>query len=199
MENHARKTAKKLSKSFFLQEDVVSIAQSLLGKVLISHLDGQLTSGIIVETEAYAGVSDRASHAYNGRYTERTKTLYEEGGIAYVYLCYGMHLLFNVVTHKKGTPHAVLIRGLQPLDGIGIMLRRRKKKEVDATLCSGPGTLTKALGISLKHNSISLTGNQIWIEEGATVDQHEILVSCRIGVDYAKEDALLPWRFCLKK
>jgi DNA-3-methyladenine glycosylase len=187
----------KLTNSFYQQEDVIFLARSLLGKVLCSNIGSKLTSGRIVETEAYAGITDRASHAYGGRNTKRTQTLYEAGGIAYVYLCYGMHALFNVVTHKKGTPHAVLIRAIEPLQGAEIMLQRRGKKNIDPSLCSGPGTLTKALGISTKLNGTSLLGNTLWIEECEMPTTAEITASPRIGVDYAKEDALLPWRFCL--
>lgn len=192
-------STKKLKKSFYQQEDVVLLARSLLGKILFSNIDHELTAGRIVETEAYGGNTDRASHAFGGRYTERTKTLYKAGGISYVYLCYGMHALFNVVTHKKGTPHAVLIRALEPLKGTDVMLQRRGKKTIDSTLCSGPGTLTKALAISREHNEVSLLGKLLWIEEGELLNDEEIIASPRIGVDYAKEDALLPWRFCLQK
>lgn len=178
--------------SFYQSRDVVAIAQALLGKQLMTCINGQLTGGIIAETEAYAGVIDRASHAYNNRRTERTEVMYAAGGIAYVYLCYGIHHLLNVVTGDEGTPHAVLIRAIKPLVGLDIMLKRRKREP----LCSGPGTLTLALGIDLKQNGQPLTSSTLWIEEGIQVA--EILAGPRIGIDYAGPDALLPYRFILK-
>jgi DNA-3-methyladenine glycosylase len=205
MENHRRKSPSKkmkhpnpkLNANFYLQQDVVLIARQLLGKILVSPIDDQRVSGRIIETEAYGGVSDRASHAYGGRYTKRTQTLFEQGGIAYVYLCYGMHSLFNVVTNQKGTPHAVLIRAIKPLEGIEKMLQRRGKLKADASLCKGPATLTQALGITKDHNALSLLGDILWIEEGNIRKGEKIIATPRIGVDYAKEDALLPWRFSL--
>ena len=137
----------KLSASFFQCDDVAGVARALLGKALCTDIDGQLTKIIIMETEAYAGVTDKASHAYGDRRTKRTEPLYAEGGIAYVYLCYGIHHLFNVVTNKKGTPHAVLIRAGEPLHGVENMLARREKKKADKTFLGGPGSLAKALGL----------------------------------------------------
>jgi DNA-3-methyladenine glycosylase len=159
--------------------------------VLFSCIDGQKTAGVITETEAYLGIDDRACHAYGGRRTARTEIMYQAGGVAYIYLCYGIHHLFNVVTAEEGTPHAVLIRGLRPLHGIDLMKTRRRAKE---PLCSGPGTVTQALGITTLHNGIPLLGNLLWIEDpGMVFDQ--IATTPRIGVDYAKEDAFLPYRF----
>lgn len=191
---------KKLSKKFYQNSDVVQVAKDLLGKELFTNINGKLTSGIITETEAYNGIIDKASHAYGGRFTERTKTMYESGGICYVYLCYGIHHLFNVVTNKEGTPHAVLIRNIKPVKGIETILERRNKKKVDKTLNTGPGTLSQALGIKTKeHNGVSLLENKIWIEDNGTiVPENEIVVTSRIGIDYAEEDAKLPYRFLLK-
>ncbi len=154
---------------------------------------------MIVETEAYKGISDKASHAYNGRFTERTQIMYKEGGAAYIYLCYGIHHLFNVVTNVEGTPHAVLIRAIEPIEGIDTMLKRRKKKQLDYTLTSGPGSLSEALGIHYSHSGISLYENKIWIaDEGIKINRNNIIASPRVGVAYAKEDALLPYRFRIK-
>src|SRR5690625_831494 len=183
----------KLQKSFYLREDVVQLAKELLGSRLITHFDGKKTAGIIVETEAYAGAADKASHAYGGKRTGRTETMYAEGGIAYVYLCYGIHHLFNIVVAPEGLPHAILIRGIEPVAGISYMLKRCKKKKLSPKLTNGPGKLTRALGISTSQNGISLLDDSpIWIEEGEKrLADKEIITSPRIGVDYAGEDANL--------
>lgn len=191
--------AKRLPKSFYLSDDVVQISQELLGKKLVSHFDGKRTSGIIVETEAYAGPIDRASHAYNWRRTKRTEVMYQTGGVAYVYLCYGMYHLFNVVVSSKDLPHAILVRALEPAEGEAFMKQRYNHPKANNKLTNGPGKLTKSLGIETKHTGLSLVRNSpIWIEEGIKVLPAEIEISARIGVDYAKEDALLPWRFTIK-
>lgn len=187
----------KLSSDFFIDENVVDLAQQLLGKVLVTRIDGKITSGIISETEAYNGISDKASHAYGGRKTARTSTMYEKGGISYVYLCYGIHHLFNVVTGPKNNPQAILIRAIQPLEGKEEMMRRRKSKKLST---GGPGTLSQALGIGIQHNAISLRGPLIYIrDENIRVSPSSIAIGPRIGVDYAGEDALLPYRFLLTK
>ena len=158
-----------------------------------------MTSGIIVETEAYAGVNDKASHAYGGRRTKRTKTMYAPGGISYVYLCYGIHHLFNIVTNKENIPHAVLIRAIQPRDGIDIILQRRKKKKVDRSLMAGPGSLTRSLGITVKDSGTLLMDNLIWLEDqNIQIKNQDILASPRVGVQYAGKDANNPWRFRVK-
>ncbi len=189
----------KLPLSFYDREDVVLIARELLGKVLVTDFDGWYTSGIIVETEAYAGPHDKASHAYGNRRTARTEIMFSEGGTAYVYLCYGIHHLFNVVTHKKDVPHAVLIRGLEPLEGVDYMLARRNKEHLQPSLTAGPGALSAAMGIHTRHTGLPLLGKEIWIEDrGITVPEKDIVASTRVGVAYAKEDALLPYRFSIK-
>lgn len=186
----------KLSRDFYLQDDVVALARTLIGKVLFTYIDGRLTAGIITETEAYAGVVDKASHAYGGRRTNRTETMYAQGGTGYVYLCYGIHHLFNVVTNVEGTPHAVLIRGVKPLEGIDIIRERRKFPKNDKLLSAGPGTVSQALGILTKHDRTDLLGNTIWIEDhGIVVPNDKVKITPRIGVDYAGEDAKLPYRF----
>ncbi len=192
-------TGEKLEKEFYTREDVFKIAKELLGKYLFSNINGEIAGGIITETEAYNGVTDKASHAYNGRRTQRTETMYKEGGVSYVYFTYGMHYLFNVVTNKKDIPHAVLIRGIYPTHNVELMLKRRKKGKPGKNLTDGPAKLTMALGITKEQNGISLLGNTIWIEDaGLTIKDEDIEITPRIGVDYAGEDALLPYRFVLK-
>jgi len=197
---------KEIPQSFYRQPDVVKIARKLLGKTIYTETGGIVTGGIISETEAYAGVTDKASHAFGGRFTERTQIMYREGGCIYVYLCYGIHSLLNIVTNNEGTPHAVLIRGILPTVGINAMLERRGMKKLSLGFCIGPGKVSKALGIHYSHTGLSLSTSvtdhrdmKIWIEEPENVFQYsEIISSPRIGVDYAEEDALLPYRFELK-
>jgi len=188
----------KLKKNFYLRENVVLISKELLGKYLVTRINGKITAGIITETEAYAGVTDKASHAYNNRRTSRTEIMFAEGGAAYVYLCYGIHHLFNVVTNKKDIPHAVLIRSVKPVEGIPEILKRRHKNKIDKTTSAGPGTVAQALGIHTKHSGVSLLKDQIWIEDrGIIVKEKDIIAGPRIGVDYAGEDAKLPYRFVI--
>ena len=189
----------KLLREFYVRPSVVQIAKDLLGKYLLTRLEDTVTGGIIVETEAYAGPEDRASHAYNSRRTSRTEIMFHEGGVAYVYLCYGIHHLFNIVTNVEGIPHAILIRAIEPSDGIDQMLLRRNMKEVSPKLSGGPGTLTQALGIKTTQTQTDLTGEQIWLEDrGFLVPEDEIIAGPRVGVSYAGEDAENPWRFQLK-
>ena len=190
---------KKLPASFYMRDDVLSIARDLIGKVLVTRWDGILTAGRIVECEAYNGEIDRASHARGGRRTARTEIMYGRGGHAYVYLCYGIHHLFNVVTNEADTPHAILIRGLEPLKGIPAMLQRTGKKKPDRTLTRGPGNLSTALGIRTSHTGLSLQGSQLYIaDDGYQVAAALLKASPRIGVDYAGQDALLPYRFYIE-
>jgi len=144
----------KLPTSFYIREDVHQLSKELLGKVLVTKIEGMYTSVIITETEAYQAPEDKASHAYNNRRTPRTELFYYTGGIGYVYLCYGIHNVFNVVTNKENIPHAILIRSLKPIDGIEAMMVRRNKKKFDKTLTIGPGVLSQALGINKLHNKI---------------------------------------------
>lgn len=188
----------KLPLSFYQNDDVLFIAESLIGKTLHTFIDGKLTGGIIAETEAYAGIIDKASHAYGERRTQRTEVMYSEGGISYVYFSYGMHHLFNVVTAAKGIPHAVLIRGMIPVKGIDVQLKRRKIRQPLTVLTNGPAKVCQALGIDLKINGTSLLGNTIWIEgSNEKVKKEEIITGPRVGVGYAEEDAQLPYRFIL--
>ena len=186
----------KVSLDFYVREDVVQVSRELLGKILCTKLNGQVTKAIITETEAYAGVSDKASHAYGGRRTLRTETLYARGGTAYVYLCYGIHHLFNVVTNTTGTPHAVLIRAGSSFEGDELMHKRRNKGHGDKSLLKGPGSLSQALGITTELTGTSLTGDQIWIEDHEiVVADEEIVTGPRVGIDYAEEDTTRPYRF----
>jgi DNA-3-methyladenine glycosylase len=192
-------TLKKPGVDFFAGKNVIKIARELLGKIIVTHFDHKLTAARITETEAYNGVIDKASHAYNNRRTNRTEIMYAKGGVAYVYLCYGIHHLFNVVTNVKEIPHAVLIRAAEPVFGIDVMLRRTNKKKVDYRLTSGPGNVSKALGIFTHHTGIDLSSGEFFIAgDGMKISPKNIVTTPRIGVDYAAEDALLPYRFYLK-
>lgn len=189
----------KLPYSFYLNDDVNALATQLLGKQLFTNVNGLITGGTIVETEAYMGVVDKASHAYGGRLTERTKTMYLEGGVCYVYLCYGIHNLINVVTASLNTPHAVLIRGIEPTTGIETMLSRRNMPVLKPNLTAGPGALSKALGIDRTMNGKDLTGDEIWIEDSNILFSPDQIVAVpRVGVAYAADHALLPWRYYVK-
>lgn len=195
-----------IPRSFYLREDVVLIARELLGKVLLTKTPDGITSGVICETEAYNGVIDQASHAYGNRVTVRTEVMYRRGGTAYVYLCYGIHSLFNIVTSKKGIPHAVLIRGIKPLEGKEIMLLRTGKDKLNDRMGIGPGKVSKLLGLhfsdtgkDLCHRPAPSEPTGIWLEDrGIIPDPSSINVTARIGVEYAGKDALLPYRFFVK-
>lgn len=186
---------------FYTRTDVIQIARELLGKVLYTSINNELTAGIIIETEAYAGLTDKASHAWNNRRTARTEVMYQEGGLAYVYLCYGIHSLFNIVTSKTGDPQAVLIRAIEPWNGKDIMSKRKGKNLLEPKDGIGPGNITKLLGIRVNYSGLSLYKDlnmqqAIWIkDEGITVPDHEIKVGPRVGVSYADEDAFLPYRY----
>lgn len=191
----------KLGNEFYLRDDVVQIARDLVGKELCTQLNGQiLTSGLIVETEAYSGRNDKACHANDGRRTERTEVMYHRGGVAYVYLCYGIHHLFNVVTNAEGQADAVLIRAIEPLEGTDLILKRRNADSLEPPVAAGPGRLTRALGITTDHYGTDLQGNNIWIREHPTFKSNELGLeaSPRIGVDYAGEHAKRNWRFTIR-
>ena len=188
----------KLPESFYLRSDIVQVSRDLLGKVLTTNLDGCITKAIITETEAYEGETDKASHAYGGRRTKRTEPIYQTGGRAYIYLCYGIHHMFNVVSNVEGIPHAILVRAGRPHQGEAEMLRRRGKSKADKSLLAGPGSLGKALGIKTILTGTDLAGDKIWIEDqDISVDDAEIIVGPRVGIDYAEEDASRPYRFIL--
>jgi len=186
-----------LPATFYQHQDVVHIARALLGKVLVTQVDGLVTEAIIVETEAYRGADDRACHAYLRKRTARTETMFLPGGHAYVYLCYGIHHLFNVVTHVENEPDAVLIRAVQPKSGIETMLIRRKMSQLTVKLTQGPGCVSQAMGINKSLNASSLLGQDcIWIEDrGPVLETFSINTTTRVGVGYAGADAWLPWRF----
>lgn len=183
--------------SFFERENVNAIARELIGKILLTNWDQQPTSGRIVETEAYAGETDRASHAFKGR-TSRTAVMFDEPGRAYVYLCYGIHEMFNIVTGPVGTAHAVLIRALEPLTGIDTMLARTGKPALDHSLTRGPGNVGKAMGFHRTQTGTPLTEDIQILDDGYRPDPRQIGVSPRIGVAYAKEHALLPYRYYIR-
>lgn len=192
-------TAVKLPFSYYQNHDVLFLAKDLLGKVLYTQIDGQISAGIIVETEAYMGAIDKASHAYGGRRTNRTETLYSHGGISYVYLCYGIHYLFNIVTAAADEPHAVLIRAVEPFDGLDVIEKRRSLNASNSRISSGPGSAAKALGIDAAFNKKELEGDEIWVEDhGIRYTDEEIASVPRVGVDYAGDHALLPWRYFVK-
>ena len=186
----------RLPPSFYLRDDVITVARELLGKLLWTEFMGKRTAGIISETEAYAGTIDRASHAWNGRRTARNEMMYARGGTAYVYLCYGIHHLFNVVTNVEGVPHAVLVRAILPVEGIDLMRRRRNSR--GTLITGGPGTLSEALGIRTTHDGTDLLGGAIGIaDRGIDVPSRRIITGARIGVESSGVDALLPYRFRL--
>jgi DNA-3-methyladenine glycosylase len=188
----------KLPLSFYIKNDVLKIATDLLGKVLVTNWNDEYTSGRIVETEAYSGETDKASHASKGR-TARTEVMFNEGGRAYVYLCYGVHQMFNIVTNKEGIPDAVLIRAIEPIDGIDIMLKRTGKKKLDESLTRGPGNVGKAFGFHTSQCGLLLNSDELFIaDDGYKITQEMIGNSPRIGVDYAGKHAEWHYRFFVK-
>ncbi len=191
------RTADLLSPAFYNNPSVVDVSRKLLGKVLCSNIDGTFTSGIILETEAYCGRNDKACHANNGLRTNRTEVMYGDPGHAYIYLCYGIHHLFNVVTNVNGLADAVLIRAIYPLDGKQEIIKRRNIKN-ERNLTDGPGKLTQALGINTNLNGCSLFESPVWIEDrNLKVNPKRIEATPRIGVDYAGDDAKKLWRFVI--
>ncbi len=190
---------KKLPLSFYNRTDAVSIARELLGKILVTNFDGFITSGRIMEAEAYVALIDKASHSYGGRRTSRNEHMYAAPATAYVYICYGMHQMFNIVTNEKEIPDAVLIRAIEPLEGIDIMLKRTGKSKPDHTLTRGPGNVGKALGIFKQHSGLHLLDDKLFIaDDGLVLHENEIGSSARIGVASAGADGLLPYRFYVR-
>jgi DNA-3-methyladenine glycosylase len=188
----------KIGKDYFIRNNTLWLARDLIGKYLLCNPhDEGICGGIITETEVYMGPEDRASHAWGNRRTRRTEVMFHEGGLSYVYLCYGIHHLFNIVTGEAEIPHAILIRAVKPAVGAEIMERRLNKRV--PLLFNGPGVLTRAMGIKTTHSGLPLDGNQIWLENrGIEIPEDLVISGPRIGVDYAGEDALLPWRFFIK-
>ena len=190
---------KKVPLSFYQRKDVVKIAKELLGKIVVTNFNGQITSGRIVETEAYLGITDKASHAFAGKRTARNEHMYSSAGTAYIYICYGMHQMLNVVTNDKEIPDAVLIRAIEPIEGIEIMAQRTGKKESDKTLTRGPGNVGKALGIFKHHSGLYLLDEEIFLlDDHKKIPEEDIGISKRIGVESAGADALLPYRFYVR-
>ncbi len=186
----------KIALSYYQQTDVVALARDLIGKYLFTVVDGQLAGGIITETEAYKGVGDRACHGFGGRRTHRNEMMYHQGGVSYVYFCYGMHHMFNIVTNLEDEPEAVLIRAICPTHGEELMLKRLGKNKMSPALTNGPGKLTKALGITMRMNGKSLDSSEIWLEDRRLqIPDSLVDITPRIGVDYAGPDASLPYRF----
>lgn len=189
----------KLGLDFYQREDVVLIAEQLLGKVLYTRVNGELSGGIIVETEAYKGPEDRGSHAYNGRRTLRNETMYAAGGVVYMYICYGIHDMLNIVTGEEHSSHAVLIRALEPIEGLGFMQERRGFCGDDRRLCKGPGALAKAMGLGKVHNGTSLIGEEIWIEDtGIVLSPESVVAAKRVGLNIEEPYLSIPWRFYIK-
>jgi DNA-3-methyladenine glycosylase len=193
-------TDRKLPREFYTRPNVLTVARELLGRLLVVPApDGTRVSGIIVETEAYRGPADRACHAHGGRRTNRTQTMYEVGGTAYVYFVYGMYHQFNVVTNVEDVPHAVLVRAVEPVEGIELM-RERRHRRADESLTSGPGKLCLALGIDRVLDRADLLGERVWVEEGrGPAPRSAIAVGPRIGIDYAGKWADKPWRFWVRR
>ncbi len=189
----------KLEDDFYLNKNVLQVAKHLIGKIIVCNIDGNTCSARIVETEAYVGLTDKASHSYAGKRTQRNEVMYAKGGVVYMYICYGLHQMFNVVTNEKDVPDAVLIRAAEPVAGIEKMMQRTGKKQNDFSITRGPGNLCKAMGISKIHSGIQLSGNEIYIlDDGFVLNKNEIASSKRIGIDGAGVDALLSYRFFVK-
>lgn len=188
----------KLPREFYTRPNVLKVARDLLGKLLVVPAsDGTRVSGIIVEAEAYRGPQDRASHAYGGRRTQRTETMYQTGGAAYIFFVYGMYNQFNVVTNVEDIPHAILVRALEPVEGIELMKLRRAGQS-ERNLTNGPGKLCIALGIDRSFDRADLLGKKVWLEEGEKVAGSRIACGPRIGIDYAEEWVDKPWRFWIR-
>jgi DNA-3-methyladenine glycosylase len=192
---------KRLARSYYQSSEVTHLAKDLLGKYLTTCIDGYLCSGKIIETEAYRGPDDKACHAYNNRRTARTEVMFESGGLAYIYFCYGMHHMMNVVTGPKDHAHAILIRALEPCEGIEVMAGRRKMSVEDSRLTKGPGALSVALGLTKELSGAVLysASSPVWIEDRKVIfSPDQICTGVRIGIDSAGEAALWPWRFFIK-
>lgn len=193
------KSWKKLPASFYGRSDVVAITKELLGKILVTNFNDVVTAGRIVEAEAYNGPHDKASHSFGNRRTKRTEVMYASGGVAYVYLCYGIHQMFNVVTNVQDVPNAILIRALEPIIGTNAMLERSNKSVHGFDLTRGPGNVGKALALNTQHTGMSLQSDEVYIaDDGLRYSDDEIGITTRIGVEYAAEDSLLPYRFIVK-
>ncbi len=194
----------KLERDFY-DRDSLEVARDLLGKNLVHVNRKQNLIGKIVEVEAYIGDIDKACHAYKNKMTNRTKALYGPPGSSYVYLIYGMYYCFNVVTEREGKAAAILIRALQPLDGLDLMAQKRYQKSLDIltrreiiNLTNGPGKLSMAMGINKSHNQMDLCGHELYITDGLDADKSSIVSGPRINIDYAEEAVDFPWRYYIK-
>jgi len=195
----AMPTTARLRREFYQRPDVLTVSRDLLGKLLVvPGPNGERVSGMIVEVEAYRGPEDRASHAYGGRRTKRTKTMYRAGGVAYVYFVYGMYYQFNVVSNGADIPHAILVRALEPVEGLELM-RARRHQHPDHNLTNGPGKLCIAMGIDRQLDGADLLGERVWVEEYETIPARRIARGPRIGIDYAEKWIDKRWRFWIKE
>lgn len=192
----AKHKKKLIDYSLFKDMNAVNASKFLLGKLIQTEFNHQITSGIIIETEAYLGAIDKACHAFNYKKTKRNMVMFEEGGFIYVYLCYGLHYMLNIVVNKHDIPEAVLIRSLIPFDGIEFIRERRNKSFFnDLDILIGPGNVTKGLGIDLKQN-YQLIGSDIKLfDVGIKVTDKQIIKSPRIGIDYSEEWKDIPLNF----
>lgn len=191
-----------LDQLFYQRDDIVSISKDLLGKAIYTSFDGVVTGGIIVETEAYRAPDDKACHAFGNKITERTKTMFLDGGTLYVYISYGIHRMINVVTSTQGKAHAILIRAIEPTTGIEKMLERRNHERLKTETVNGPGKTAKALGVEKYHDGKSLfhKTSGIWIEDSNDfVINEDIQVGPRVGMSiHTGKDAHRPWRFYVR-
>lgn len=194
---------KKLDREFY-NRDTVTVARELLGKILVHEINGERVAGKIVETEAYMGVADKAAHSYGGKRTPRVEVMYGKPGVSYVFMIYGMYNCFNVITREEGIAEAVLVRALQPMEGIQTICQNRFKKSYEKLtkaqikgLTNGPGKLCKALSIDRSLNEEDLCEGKLYIEEGDNV-KFNIVSSKRVGIDYAEEAKDYLWRFYIE-
>lgn len=186
-----------LNRDFYLR-DANRVAPELLGCLLVSESPEGRCAGIIVEVEAYKGDCDKGAHSFKNKRTPRTEIQFGPGGYAYIFKIYGMYDCFNIVTNKEGIPDVVLVRALEPVEGIALMEKRRGSKNGSRGLCSGPGKLCQALGISGADYGADLCASRIYVEGSETADKKSILVSPRVNIDYAQECAEFPWRYFIK-
>lgn len=183
----------KMGRDFYLRSADI-VAPALLGKLLVHRTAEGLTAGMIVEAEAYLGPEDDGAHSYGGRRTERTAIQYGPGGYSYVFSIYGMHFCFNAVCEREGKPEVVLIRALEPVEGLTLMEQRRKGQD-RIGLCNGPGKLCAALGITKEQYGLDLCGDELYIAEYRPIPQEKVLTSPRINIDYAEKYRDYPWRY----
>ncbi len=185
----------KLQRDFY-ERNALIVARELLGKYMVRETSEGTTIGKIVETEAYMGTIDAAAHSYKGK-SSRNEVMFGPGGYAYVYLIYGMYNCFNIVSNTEGTPEAVLIRALEPSEGIGLMKMRRKTEKLN-NLCSGPGKLCLAMDITRNENGMDLCEDKLYLLDNEGVPDADVAATPRINIDYAGEAKDYPWRFIIR-